>query len=143
MPIAQNTALFSILGTTYGGDGRTTFGLPNIQGRTVIGPGRGPGLSVIRLGEKLGTETNTLTSAQLPAHNHGLSVKVNTSKGEEVESTGILSSHDNAFSNEASTGQLGGVNTSTTGQNQPVNNMQPYIVVRYIIALTGTYPSRS
>ena len=143
LPISQNSALFSILGTTYGGDGRTTFALPNIQSRIVVGEGLGPGLSNYRLGQVGGTETNTLNSTQLPNHTHDFTVNVNTSKGEEARATGVLSANDNSFIQQSSNGNLGGVSTSSTGQNQSVNNMQPYIVVRYIIALQGTYPSRS
>ena len=143
LPISQNTALFSILGTTYGGDGRTTFALPNIQSRIVIGEGNGPGLSNYRLGQLGGSETNTHTINTTPSHNHPLTIRVNTSAGEESGAKGIFSAHDNGFSSEAANGTLGGASTTNAGQNQPVNNMQPYIVVRYIIALTGTYPSRS
>ena len=110
LQISQNTALFSLLGTTYGGDGQTTFGLPDLRGRAAIHAGTGPGLSNRRLGQKGGAEQVTLTQAQMPSHNHTLS--------------------------------LGGA-TGNTGGSQPHENMQPYQVVNYVIALHGLFPSPS
>jgi microcystin-dependent protein len=141
LPIAQNTALFSILGTIYGGDGRTTFGLPDLQGRLAISPGRGPGLSDYRQGQKGGTQTNSLTINNLPQHNHVVSVPVNT--GETGEAAGVLGNGP-IYAEEATTGaNYPGVSAASTGGGQPVNNMEPYLAVNYIIALQGTFPSRS
>lgn len=130
LPIAQNTALFSILGTMYGGDGRTTFGLPNLNSRAVMGAGRGPGLSDISIGETGGTSTVTLTTNQLPA-----TVTVNEVM---VRGTGGTQGVGLAKGAEAGAGTL-------TASQMPtaVNNMPPYLGLNYIIALVGVYPSRS
>jgi len=154
LPIAQNTALFSLLGTTYGGDGRTTFGLPDLRGRAAMHPGRGPGLASRRLGEKVGTETVTLTTAQIPSHSHtgttsttkiDLSTNVGTSDTSDGQHIG---NHLGAFNEDATPdAKLGGVTSGTTinntGGGQPHNNMQPSTTVNYIIALQGTFPSRN
>ena len=143
LAIAQNSALFSLLGTTYGGDGRTSFGLPDLRGRSIIGQGNGPGLSPVSWGQKSGAENLTLTVNNMPSHNHGVSVSVNTSNGEEATSTGTLSSHTGAFNEESSGNVLGGVNQNSVGGNQSANIRNPYLGIYYCIALFGTYPSRS
>ena len=146
LSIAQNSALFSILGTTYGGDGRTTFALPDLRGRVPVHPGNGPGLSPRTLGEKNGTENNTLSTSQLPSHTHNVTVtsyvyddEANSNdpagKHPAVSGENMYSSHTNAE------GGTPDVTIGETGQGQPVNNMQPYITVNYIIALVGYYPS--
>jgi microcystin-dependent protein len=143
LSIAQNTALFSILGTTYGGDGQTTFALPDYRGRVPMAWGQGPGLAPRTLGERSGTENVTLISTQMPAHNHGLNAATEdaTSKsptGNVLATTGgsayIVGPIDTAM-NPASIGIAGG--------NQPHNNMQPYLVVTFIIATEGIFPSRN
>jgi microcystin-dependent protein len=113
LQIADNTALFSILGTTYGGDGRTTFGLPDLRGRTAIGNGQGPGLTSRVLGQILGVEDVTLTEAQMASHTHTLPLPPPSDM------------------------------TGSTGGSQPHNNMGPSTVLNYIIALSGVYPSRN
>lgn len=157
LPISQNSALFSILGTTYGGDGRTTFALPDLRGRAALHPGSAPGLTPRRLGEKLGTETNTLQTANLPAHNHSGSVQVSSANatksaaeaGDSIAAPGTGSSRSftptEGFNSAAPNVKLGGatVATNNTGGGQSVNNMQPSLGVNFIIALQGTYPSRS
>jgi len=145
LSISQNQALFSILGTTYGGDGRTTFQLPDLRGRVAMHAGSGPGLSTRKLGEKGGSESNTLSVAQLPSHNHSVAVGVSTVAGEESTPAGqVLASSANSFNEDATSGQnLGGVSQSNVGGGQSVNNLQPYQCVNYIIALQGTYPSRN
>ena len=141
LPIAQNTALFSILGTTYGGDGRTTFGLPDMQGRAVISPGNGPGLPSYRLGEKGGVQDTYLTTLNLPQHNHVVTVPISTEA--PGESTGPLAA-GNFYAEEATSGQYyPGVTESNTGGGQAVNNLAPFLTINYIIALQGTFPSRS
>jgi len=154
IPISQNTALFSILGTTYGGDGRTTFGLPDLRGRVAIHAGHGPGLSDYDLGQKSGSETNTLTLAQMPVHNHAATVSVELpASAEEGDSESPV---DNvpavaeegapyATSPDGSTmaPASGTATIGNTGGGQPVNNMQPYNAFNYIIALQGVFPSRS
>jgi microcystin-dependent protein len=145
LPIAQNTALFSLIGTTYGGDGRTTTALPNLQGRAAMHPGRGPGLTERRLGQTGGTQTVTLNNAQMPSHNH--SAKINSSSTGNSNLPG-----GNVFSNsnvpDASVFKGNTTNTpvaglTSAGGGQAHNNMQPFIAVNYIIALQGLYPSRS
>jgi len=141
LPINSNQALFSILGTTYGGDGRTTFGLPELRGRVPMHPGAGPGLSSRRLGDKSGSENNTLTLNQLPSHHHAINAS------EEANSTDpsgnyIAGSGANMFSSVTDS-QSNGNATANTGGNQPVNNIQPYQCVNYIIALVGIFPSRN
>jgi microcystin-dependent protein len=143
LPIAQNTALFSILGTTYGGDGRTTFGLPDLRSRVALHAGNGPGLPGQTLGAEGGSETNSLTIAQMPSHNHVVSIgsaeegTTEDPNGNFVAGTGTLS-----FSTTTD-GAMAAPTVSNTGSNQPVNNMQPYRVVNYIIATVGLYPSRN
>jgi microcystin-dependent protein len=136
LPIAQNSALFSILGTTYGGDGRSTFALPDLRGRVPLHPGRGPGLSEVRLGDKGGAESVTLTEAQLPSHSHPMSAPV-VKKGKGA-TAGIL--------------HVEGKNTSPvsppltagpTGGGRAVPTRPPFAGVNYIIALQGVFPSRS
>ncbi|WP_275315183.1 phage tail protein [Tenacibaculum bernardetii] len=164
MSISQNTALFSILGTIYGGDGRTTYALPDLRGRAPIGPRTGPGLSNYRQGTKGGKELNVLNSTQLPSHNHSViinnngtvSIPVNTEAGNEDEANpggGVLANTgaDN-FSSEftatakynASTITVQGISASTTntGSNLSVDNKQPYLASNYIICLFGVYPNR-
>jgi len=144
LPISSNTALFSILGTTYGGDGRTTFGLPELRGRVAMHPGNGPGLASRRLGEKSGVENVILNINQIPSHNHGVSIGVSTEPGEETDPTTIISSHAGAFNEDASAGStLGGVNENNMGGNQQHTNVQPFQCVNFIIALQGTFPSRN
>lgn len=140
LAISQNDALFSILGTTYGGDGRTTFGLPDLRGRVTLHAGNGPGLSDRRLGEKGGSETNTLTINQLPSHNHAVNAKEEANaadpSGNYIAGTGT-----NAFGTTADI-QMSATSTGSKGANHQINNIQPYQCVNYIIALVGIYPSR-
>lgn len=154
LPISQNSALFSILGTTYGGDGRTTFALPDLRGRCAIGQGNGPGLSDRRLGAKGGTETNTLNTTQLPAHTHSASgtveLQAKNGAGDESNPGGgfLATANSDMFSDGTGLNATMGSNpvnvtVGNTGNNQPVNNMQPYLAVNYIICLQGVYPSRS
>ncbi|WP_106791919.1 phage tail protein [Aquimarina sp. Aq78] len=155
--ISQNTALFSILGTIYGGDGRTTFALPDLRGRVPIGPGNGPGLPSYREGQKGGAPTNILNVTQLPSHNHIGAVKVSSgnatqsiaTNGASIATPGIGSGR--SFSptegfNTASpdvTLNSNSVVTGNTGGNQSINNMQPFLSVYYIICLQGVFPSRN
>ena len=144
LPIAEYDALFSLLGTTYGGDGQTTFALPDLRGRSIVHPGQGPGLSNISHGETAGSENITLTVNNMPAHNHNVSIAVNTGSGEESSSTSYLSSHAGAFKEAPSSGAvLAGVNQTNAGGNQPVNIRNPYLGMYYCIALEGIYPSRN
>jgi len=152
LPISQNSALFSILGTMYGGDGRTTFGLPDLRGRVAIHPGNGPGLSDYRQGQKGGTETNTLNTTQLPSHNHTAAgtIKSASGEGDTAVPTGKypaksgVGDPDYGSTTDGSMAANGvDVTVGNTGGNQSVNNLQPYQTVQFIIALQGTFPSRS
>jgi len=159
LAISQNTALFSILGTTYGGDGRTTFALPDLRGRIPYSQGTGPGLSPIRLGERAGTETNTMNILTMAAHNHlaiksegTLSVKVSEATADENSAVGNFLTEQNPnpfYASTNGTEDYGGVaaqvsaTAGMTGNQQPINNLQPFIVSYYIICLQGIYPSRS
>jgi microcystin-dependent protein len=150
LPINSNQALFSILGTTYGGDGRTTFGLPDLRGRVPMQEGTGPGLSNHRLGAKGGAETSQLTTANLPP----IPLKVSSANAtQSVATAGSSIATPGSLSGRTFTATEG-FNTSTPdvalngasvqgGNSTPVNNMQPYQVVNFIIALQGTFPSRS
>lgn len=146
MSIAQNAALFSLLGTQFGGDGVSNFALPNLQSRVPIHQGQGTGLSAYFMGQLAGVETVTLTQNQMPIHHHLVNV---------VTSGGNTASPSNAFPAAESTGTS--LNYSSTnpdaemspaaitdaGGNQPFTNIQPYLCVNFIIALTGIFPSRN
>lgn len=145
LSIAQNTALFSLLGTTYGGNGQTTFALPDLRSRVPIHPGQGAGLSSYTIGQLGGVESVTLLATQIPSHNHG--VNCNTGGGTQaspasaypaVESTGT--SLDYAA---ASNGAMNPAMIGNTGGSQPHTNIQPYLCVNFIIALQGIFPSRN
>jgi microcystin-dependent protein len=154
LAISSNTALFSIIGTIYGGDGRTTMALPDLRGRTAIGPGHGPGLSTRNLGQKGGTETNTITVAEMPSHNHILNVtatqRAHADTGTLDDPTGAWMAGndqgDMTFSNTNDV-DMGALNVTATAGNtgggQSVNNMQPWLGIYYIICMQGVYPSRS
>ena len=150
LPVAQNTALFSLIGTTYGGDGRTTTGLPNLQGRAPMHPGRGPGLTSRRLGEKVGVETVTLTEAQIPSHSHTLRVDATGANPihDPSTTTSIANSrpsNSNLYQTNTTANlvDLASAAVSTTGGSQAHTNIQPYLTLNFIIALQGLYPSRS
>lgn len=126
LPISQNTALFSLLGTNYGGDGRSTFGLPNLQGATAVGAGQGPGLTPVVLGEAGGSSAVTLRESELPAHSHTHSGPGTTNR----PTPGLLPADGSAL-------------TPAAFSAQPHDNMPPYLVVNYCIALQGIYPPRN
>jgi len=144
LPVAQNTALFSLVGTTYGGDGRTTFGLPNLQGRAPMHPGRGPGLTARRLGQSGGTETVTLTEAQMPAHTHKMSCNSNDANSQSAAG-GFLATEIGPAQMYATTGaaSMASDAVGTTGGGQAHTNPQPFLSVNFCIALMGLYPPRS
>ncbi|WP_087492048.1 MULTISPECIES: phage tail protein [unclassified Winogradskyella] len=145
LPIAQNTALFSLLGTTYGGDGQTTFALPDLRGRVPVGIGNGPGLSNVVLGQKGGNETNTLTVSQLPSHNH--SVTAVAADGNSSSPANNYPAQTKTLDPEyASVGAATTMNTNmiaNTGGGQSVPNRQPYLGVRYVICVSGIFPSQN
>lgn len=146
LPIAQNTALFSILGTTYGGDGRTTFALPDLRGRVPMHEGNGPGLSQRRLGEKGGVEGVTLSLAEIPQHTHD--AKCVAPAGNSNDAAGNFWADDAGVA--SGTYHTGPANANmnagaiaNAGGSQSHTNVQPFLCVNFIIALQGTFPSRN
>jgi microcystin-dependent protein len=153
LSIAQNTALFSILGTTYGGNGQTTFALPDLRGRSPMHFGQGPGLSSRSLGEVAGHESNSLNINQMPAHNHGLNVSTVAANaispagkilaevnGSLEDGSGVTM---NAFTNTSSNAVAAPASIGLAGGSQPFDNMAPYLALNYQIALEGVFPSRN
>jgi microcystin-dependent protein len=143
MPLSQNTALFSLLGTTYGGNGKSNFALPDIQGRTVMHPGQGPGLSLHDLGETGGSETVSLLESEIPSHSHTM----NASQADGLErtpagqllSTGVGISQ---YQTPQSMTNLSPNAVAPAGGDQPHNNLQPYLTFYFNIALQGVFPPR-
>ena len=151
LPIAQNSALFSLLGTTYGGNGQTTFALPDLRGRAPIHAGQGPGLSPYNLGQNGGAENVTISASQMPPHQHAVTPNCGNSVPQSplndptnsfptgtdpgTQGLGIYTSSANAV--------MGSTPTSIAGGGQPVANIQPYLCVNFIIATEGIYPSRN
>lgn len=145
LSIAQNTALFSLLGTTYGGNGQTTFALPDLRGRVPIQQGQGPGLSDYTLGEAGGTENVTLLVSNMPAHNHLLNVStaagtVSSPQNALLGNTGAL---DKEYVTSAANAQMSPAAISPAGSSIPFSIVQPYLAINYIIALQGIFPSRN
>lgn len=146
LSIAQNTALFSIIGTIYGGDGRSTMALPNMQGRAPLHAGNGPGLTPRRQGERGGTTTTTMTVQNLPNHTHTAEAKASGAAADSAAPAGLPLGGATAYASRGTpdTNMNGGtVAIGTTGGQQAANNLQPSIAVNCIIALQGLYPSRS
>ena len=170
LAISQYNALFSLLGTMYGGDGRTTFALPDLRSRSIVHTGTGPGLApskatqysipkygflllndwppptldTITQGERGGKISETLSILNLPSHNHAVSVNVNTGGGSEPAPTGIIASQVNGFAEDPTSGaKLGGVTESNVGGGQSFNIRNPYLGIEYCVALEGVYPSRN
>ncbi len=169
MSIAENTALFSLLGTTYGGDGQVTFNLPDLRGRVPLGTGQGPGLQFVDLGEMGGSETHTLVLAEMPGHTHSAqvtsnaSIMVSSAQGTSsvpaaggsiaamVTGSGRTATPVNAFNGVAPNTSLnslsavvtGNMQVASVGAGQPHTNIQPSIALQYIICVEGIYPSRN
>jgi microcystin-dependent protein len=153
LPISQNAALFSILGTTFGGNGTTTFALPDLRGRVPVHPGVGPGLSPYALGQSSGSETVTLLAGQMPAHNHligasnqagtvndptnAIAALINTGSVRTPATTAL------GYTTPPQTGTMAAAAVSATGGGQPHANIQPYLCVNFIIATQGVFPSRN
>jgi microcystin-dependent protein len=145
LPLSQNTALFSLLGTTYGGNGSSNFGLPDLQGRAPMHPGQGPGLSLYDLGESGGSETVTLLTSEIPAHNHSLAGS-NRPANSASPSPTVAIAGARGFNAFASANNLAVSDPQTLGlggSNQPHNNMQPYLTLSFCIAMQGVFPPRS
>ncbi len=145
LPIAQNTALFSLIGTTYGGDGRTTTALPDLQGRVPMHPGRGPGLTSRRLGEKVGVETISLTEAQIPQHTHTPRAVTRRARDEYPSAASAFgeASETTYAAGTSPTADMAAAAITPTGGGQAHTNLQPFLAMYFIIALQGLYPSRS
>ncbi len=147
LAVNQHDALFSLLGTIYGGDGRTTFGLPDMRGRLPIHQGQGPGLSDRRIGQKVGTENVALTWNQNPSHNHTLASNASAANASSRNPGGNLVARAKGDIYQEAVGaslvNMNAQSTSSTGGGQSHNNVQPFLCVNFIIALQGVFPSRS
>lgn len=142
LAVDQYHALFSLLGTTYGGDGVRTFGLPDLRGRAPIHFGEGPGLGSYTLGEKVGAEAVTLTTSQLPAHDHGL--QASNGSGDSAEPAGhYLSQGPSRYAATEPTAKLGDKTITPTGEGAAHDNRGPRLALNYCIAITGIFPTRS
>lgn len=142
LPISQNTALFSLLGTTYGGDGKVTFALPNLQGHAAMHPGQGQGLSLRDLGQIGGAETVTLLLSEMPVHSHN--VLTTNEDGNNIQPSGRYIGRGNAmFTPPAALGTLASQTVAPAGGGLPHNNLQPYLTLNFCIALQGVFPPRS
>jgi microcystin-dependent protein len=145
LPLSQNTALFSLLGTTYGGNGKSNFALPDLQGRAPMHPGQGPGLSLHDLGETGGSETVTLLESEIPAHSHSMSAV--SQPGDLADPAGrslARSSAGNPYQTVANQNivQMAPEALAPAGGDQPHNNLQPYLTFYFCIALQGVFPPR-
>ena len=145
LAISSNTALFSLLGTAYGGDGRTSFGLPDLRGRAAIGQGRGNGLTDRQLGQLSGQETHTLTTPEMPNHSHSTTLRGSEEDAVSTDpATGVLAAGASYHAGAPDVNfPSSAITASAQGGGQSHNNMQPYLVLNYQIALQGVYPSRS
>ena len=138
LPINQNQSLFSLLGTTYGGDGRTSFGLPELRGRTPIHRGGGH-----NLGERSGEEGVALSTDQIPSHDHPMLASGNPASTAEATGAALAGSAENAYAGSSANASLSADSVGNAGGGQPHNNMQPYLTLHFIIALSGLFPSRN
>jgi microcystin-dependent protein len=146
LPLSQNTALFSLLGTTYGGDGKSNFALPNMQGNAPMHPGQGPGLSLHDLGETGGSETVTLLQSEIPSHNHNLMANGGTSTKSTPAANSLSRIGTGATPYKAAGSPqvtMSANSIAPAGGDQPHNNMQPYLTLNFCIALQGVYPPRT
>ncbi len=150
LPISQNTALFSLLGTTYGGDGKSNFALPNMQDNAPMHPGQGPGLSLHDLGETGGSETVTLLQTEIPSHAHNVGGAVDAN-GDSLSPVGNIfaaapggrNGSLNIYNPGPPTAKMNTNNILAAGGSQPHNNLQPYLTLSFCIALQGVYPPRT
>jgi microcystin-dependent protein len=144
LPLSQNTALFSLLGTTYGGDGKSTFALPDLQGRAPMHPGQGPGLSLHDLGETGGSETVTLLESEMPFHNHSMNGQANDPALVKLinPQASFALSQGGGIYQPTSDVQLAPEAIAPNGGDFPHNNMQPYLTLNFNIALQGVFPPR-
>ncbi|MGB3471518.1 MAG: tail fiber protein [Erythrobacter sp.] len=151
LAISSNTALFSLIGTIYGGDGRTTFALPDLQGRVPVGPGNGPGLPNVGQGQKFGAASTTLTTAQLPSHNHTATMRAESAPGTTGNPTGnllgVITTGADIYAPPVPAQEVSMASDSivvnNNGGSQAFDQHQPSLGVNYIICLEGIFPSRS
>ena len=147
LPINQNQSLYSLLGTTYGGDGRTSFGLPDMRGRTPVHPGNGSGLDPVQLGQKGGAETHTLSISEIPAHSHDLNATGDQGESADPDDKVLTSTarrNSPVYTTPPATPtSLATGHITPQGGGQAHNNMQPFLVIHFVIALRGLFPSRS
>ena len=147
LPLSQNTALFSLLGTTYGGNGKSNFALPDLQGRAPMHPGQGPGLSLHDLGETGGSETVSLLESEIPSHSHAMSVSSQLATENQNNNGGVgqlfaMGDGMNLYGPANSFTSMAGQALAPAGGDQPHNNMQPYLTFFFCIALQGVFPPR-
>ena len=143
LPIIQNQALFALVGTTYGGDGRTTFGLPDLRGRVPIHAGSGPGLTPRNLGLKSGQENVTLTANQMPSHTHAIQAFTGEGDSNIPTNAALAKSGTGGYHTGAPDTNMSANSIQATGGNQSHTNIQPYLAVNFIVALVGLFPSRN
>ncbi|WP_146344149.1 phage tail protein [Phaeobacter marinintestinus] len=147
LPISSNSALFSLFGTMYGGDGRTTFGLPDLRGRTPIGRGAGPGLTPRSMGERGGAEYHTMVTPEMPAHNHAPALHAELNPGTESNPTGNMLGLTQIYAAVDTNADVqlssNAIRSNNVGGNISFNLMQPFLVLNYEVALVGIFPSRS
>lgn len=142
LAVSQNDALFSLLGTIYGGDGRTTFGLPDLRGRVPIHPGSGPGLSPRRLGAKAGSEKETLIVNQLPSHTHEVRASSSIAQNTSPVGNALASPTGDLYTASAPNTNMASSSITALGGSRSHSNLQPFLCIHFIIALFGIYPSR-
>lgn len=145
MAIAENDTLFTLIGTTYGGDGQSTFGIPDLQGRAPMHAGQGPGISqTYQLGEKAGVETVTLTTNQLPIHNHSFLASISAPSSTDPTNQVIAqSSQIHMFTEDVTNKQMNPNALTQVGGSQPHENIQPYLCISFIISLFGVFPTQN
>ena len=146
LSISQNTALFSLLGTTFGGDGETTFQLPDLRGRKAIHPGNGPGLPTVTWGQKAGSHTVPISVSNMPSHAHSVTPGANSGEANSDTPVGAYPAVDEGATetyHSQSNAAMGSSSTLNSGGNQPLNVSEPYLGIYHCIALTGTFPSRN
>jgi microcystin-dependent protein len=144
LPISQNTALFSLLGTNYGGDGKSNFALPDLQGRFPMHPGEGSGLSLHDLGESGGTDTVTLLESEIPAHSHNLTASASPGEVPGPTNNSLARSvNGSIYQSDASSNLVDLAPIGDAGGDQPHNNVHPYLVFNFVIAMQGIFPPRT
>jgi microcystin-dependent protein len=150
LSIAQWTAVFALVGTTYGGNGQTTFGIPDFRGRAALGTGQGPGLPGVTLGEMAGTQSTTLITSNLPMHNHVITGTVNqrasTDGGLGTDANGKVTGPGSFYSAPSDLANMAPMSTAlatgVAGGNQPISNQPPYLGIQFIFCVEGIFPSR-